>query len=86
MGDEHKQRMNVELALARLRVELFTAAQTLKGEHLESLRALVADVALCFDIDPSDPNPMSEPAGTPGTTSSGGAPRTPTRNGAREKR
>ena len=39
-------------ALIRLRVELFGAAQLLKGDDLDDLRALIADVALILDLRP----------------------------------
>jgi hypothetical protein len=47
----------VEQALARLRLELFTAAQVLKGEQLEDFKQLIREVTQVLDLD--------EPRGTP---------------------
>jgi hypothetical protein len=40
---------DIERVLLRLRMELFAAAQILKGEQLGQLRDLVRDVAQCLD-------------------------------------
>lgn len=37
-------------ALAVLRIQLFTAAQRLKGDHLEQLKTLVIEVAQVLDV------------------------------------
>lgn len=44
--------MGIDPRLTRLRVELFTAAQTLKGEDLKYFHELVRDVAAICDIAP----------------------------------
>jgi hypothetical protein len=41
----------VDQALARLRVELFTAAQVLKGEQLDELKQLIRDVCQVLELD-----------------------------------
>ncbi len=51
------------MALIRLRVELFGAAQMLKGGDLEDLRTLVADVALILDV--GKPTATSSPTTSP---------------------
>ena len=50
------------MALARLRIALFTAAQVLKGDQLAALRELVRDVAqvLDFEVMEERPAPTSE--------------------------
>ncbi len=45
-------------ALIRLRVELFGAAQLLKGDDLDDLRTLIADVALILDVG----RPVAQPS------------------------
>ena len=53
----------VQFALARLRVELFTAAQTLKGDDLATLRELVRDIAQVLDFDVMDERPAPRDRG-----------------------
>lgn len=37
--------------LIRLRVELYTAAQTLKGDHLKAFTDLIREVAYSLDLE-----------------------------------
>ena len=53
---DNENEPNIDPRLMRLRVELFTALQTLKGEDLEYFKDLVRDIALCGDIDVTHPD------------------------------
>lgn len=47
----------IEAALVRLRVELFTAAQTLKGEHGKQFWQLIQDVTDIRPIERTEVTP-----------------------------
>ena len=53
--------MNDELKLAMLRVQLYTAAQQLKGDALGEFTNLIREVAVVLEVLPSTAMPTYEP-------------------------